>query len=226
MNEPKIEVSPSALARCKRLFAEHFSRAPYRMVYSSKYLISSGTTSMEERIMARNSLDEHAYVDIKYVYAPIIAYDNKGKLNPKVKGLRKIDSFMCYVIVPRARILDTSKGPFEEVIEYLKRKYENQAQILQMIFGECVLLFAHKTMKINSPISDYNLLFKEIDERSKLYFDIYNMYEDTPGTSAEKTIAVAQLVGMDRSDILKLKHRYGLLSKDDELTDKDTLDLF
>lgn len=60
----------------------------------------------------------------------------------------------------------------------------------------------------------------------KLWFKLYNIFEDTPGTVIDKTIAIAQFIGVDRSDILKLKHRYGLLTKDDELTDKDTLDLF
>lgn len=58
------------------------------------------------------------------------------------------------------------------------------------------------------------------------FFEIYNTYEDTPGTDADKTIAVGKYVGMSREEILKLKHRHGLLTKEDELSDKDTLDLF
>ena len=55
---------------------------------------------------------------------------------------------------------------------------------------------------------------------------IYNVYEDTPGSEADKTLAVAKFIGLERTDILKLKQRFGLLTKEDELSDKDTLDLF
>ena len=60
----------------------------------------------------------------------------------------------------------------------------------------------------------------------KLWFEIYNVYEDTPGSSTEKVIAMGQFIGMSRIEILKIKQKYGLLSKDDELSDQETLDLF
>ena len=67
-----------------------------------------------------------------------------------------------------------------------------------------------------------NVIFRDI----QTYFEIYNVYEDTPGSEIEKAIAVAQFCGMDRGRILKLKYKYGLLKSTDELSDKDTLDLF
>lgn len=57
------------------------------------------------------------------------------------------------------------------------------------------------------------------------YFKVFNIYVDTPGSEIEKMLAVAQFMGMERSEILKFKLKYGLL-KSNEINDQDILDLF
>ena len=67
---------------------------------------------------------------------------------------------------------------------------------------------------------------KEVNNYIRTQIEMYNIYEDTPGTDVDKVLALIKFVGMTRSEILKFKYRFGLLTKDDELSDKDTLDLF
>ena len=53
-------------------------------------------------------------------------------------------------------------------------------------------------------------------------FAIYNTYCDTPGSEADKTLAVAEHVGVTRLDILNLKRRFGIL-KHEEIGDEDVI---
>ena len=64
------------------------------------------------------------------------------------------------------------------------------------------------------------------NDEIKACFEIYNIYEDAPGTEIDKTLAVAQFCNMNRGDFLRLKHKYGLIKSTDELSDQDALDLF
>ena len=74
--------------------------------------------------------------------------------------------------------------------------------------------------------SDANVIIPPSFNAIKPFFEIYNIYIDTPGSEAEKTVAVAQFCGMNRGDFLRLKHKYGLIKSADELSDQDALDLF
>lgn len=95
--------------------------------------------------------------------------------------------------------------------------------IIKRLDGDTYLEFVERyiSVDVNYPNRNPDFYFGS----RKPFFEIYNVYENTPGSKAEKTVAAAQFLGMDRSDILRLKHKYGLL-KSDELSDKDTLDLF
>ena len=56
------------------------------------------------------------------------------------------------------------------------------------------------------------------------HFKVYNLYCDTPGSEVDKTLAVANSVGVSRIEIMKLKREFGILSHE-EIGDDDMIGL-